>query len=376
MDTTIADTGPPHGAPLVGARLALLSIVGFWLFYFVMNTLRSCVAGGDAQLSHAGRRAAVSCIGMALSFILYIMLRPLDRAGMRLRTAIAFAASVPVSLAYAAINYEAFTLFSPRWALQLDVDHIQLMRATPIAEIVDSASEWYFFVVAWAVLYIAMSNAAQAQIAERRAGLYRAEAQAAQLRALRYQLNPHFLFNTLNSLSALVMRGNTEPAERMIMMLSSFLRASLAADPEADVTLDEEIEAQLLYLDIEQIRFPDRLLLQVDIPDDLRRALLPGFLLQPLVENAIKYGVARTARPVTIAIFAHLAHGKLCLSVEDDGANPPAPGTGQGVGLRNVAARLLARFGAEATCRAGPRPQGGFAVQLCLPLLSQPAARP
>ncbi len=372
MDTPTADT---HGVPLVGARLASLSIVGFWLFYFVMNTLRSCVAGGDGQLGHLGRRAAVSCIGMALSFVLYVILRPLDRFGMRLRTAVAFAVSVPVALAYAAINYEAFTLFSPQWALQLDVEHMHLIRTTPLAEIFDSAAEWYFFVVAWAVLYIAMSNAAQAQLAERRAGVYRAEAQAAQLRALRYQLNPHFLFNTLNSLSTLVMRGDTGPAERMIMMLSGFLRASLAADPEADVTLDEEIEAQLLYLDIEQVRFPDRLRLQVNIPQELQGALLPGFLLQPLVENAIKYGVAGTARPVTITISARVEHAKLCLAVEDDGDGAPASGPGQGVGLRNVAARLLARFGADATCRSGPRPHGGFAVHLCLPLLRQSSAR-
>ena len=375
MDSAATDAGQPHDAPLVGKRLALVSIVGFWLFYFVMNTLRSCVAGGGGQLSHAGRRAAVSCIGMALSFILYIILRPLDRAGMRLRVAIAFAVSMPISLAYAAINYEAFTLFNPRWSLQLDVEHVHLMRATPAAQIFDSAAVWYFFVVAWAVLYIAMSSAAQAQLAERRAGLYRAEAQAAQLRALRYQLNPHFLFNTLNSLSTLVMRGNTESAERMIMMLSGFLRASLAADPAADVMLDEEVEAQLLYLDIEQVRFPDRLRMQIEIPEELRNALLPGFLLQPLVENAIKYGVAHTARPVTITLRAHVAREKLCLDVEDDGDGIPAPGTGPGVGLRNVAERLLARFGAEASCRAGPRPQGGFAVHLCLPLLRQAPAR-
>lgn len=366
----IAPSSVPEerSAPLVGRRLALLSIVSFWLFYFVMNTLRSCVADGDGQVGQLGPRAVVSCIGMALSFLLYVILLPLDRAGMRLRVAIAFAASIPVSLAYSAINYEAFAIFAPHWSLRLEVSHDHVMHATPLSQIVESAAEWYFFVVAWAVLYIAMSNATQAQLAERRAGLYRAEAQAAQLRALRYQLNPHFLFNTLNSLSTLVMRGNTEPAERMIMMLSTFLRASLAADPTADVTLAEEIEAQLLYLDIEQIRFPDRLQIRIETPPELQTALLPGFLLQPLVENAIKYGVARAMRPVTITIRAHAEDEKLCLAVEDDGEGAPASASGPGVGLGNVAERLLARFGAAASSRFGARPQGGFGVYLCLPL--------
>jgi signal transduction histidine kinase len=355
--------------PLVGRHLALLSIVSFWLFYFVLNTLRSCVAGGDGQLGHLGPRAVVSCIGMVLSFLLYVILLPLDRAGMRLRVAVAFAASVPISLAYSAINFEAFALFAPNWSLRLEVTHDHIMRATPLAQIVDSAAEWYFFIVAWAVLYIAMSNAAQAQLAERRAGLYRAEAQAAQLRALRYQLNPHFLFNTLNSLSTLVMRGHIEPAERMIMMLSTFLRASLVADPTADVTLADEIEAQLLYLDIEQVRFPDRLHIQIEMPSQLQAALLPGFLLQPLVENAIKYGVARTTRPVTITIRAYAENAKLYLAVEDDGEGAPASASGPGVGLGNVAARLLARFGTAASCRFGSRPEGGFGVYLSLPLL-------
>ena len=97
--------------------------------------------------------------------------------------------------------------------------------------------------------------------------LFAREAQEAQLRALRYQINPHFLFNTLNSLSSLVLTKRTETAERMLMNLSTFFRATLSADPTADVPLDEEIKLQRLYLDIEQIRFPDRLTVEIDVPE-------------------------------------------------------------------------------------------------------------
>ena len=120
------------------------------------------------------------------------------------------------------------------------------------------------------------------------------EAQEAQLRALRYQINPHFLFNTLNSLSSLILSKQTDTAERMLMNLSTFFRATLSADPTADVSLDEEIKLQRLYLDIEQIRFPDRLSVEVDVPDALLAARVPVLILQPIVENAVKYGVAKS----------------------------------------------------------------------------------
>src|SRR5690606_40575321 len=115
----------------------------------------------------------------------------------------------------------------------------------------------------------------------------------AELRSLRYQVNPHFLFNTLNSLSTLVMRSQPGEAERMILNLSKFYRTSLSADPLEDVALSEEVHLQNLYLDIEAVRFPERLKVEIDIPDELLGVLVPGLILQPLAENAIKHGVAQ-----------------------------------------------------------------------------------
>jgi LytS/YehU family sensor histidine kinase len=198
------------------------------------------------------------------------------------------------------------------------------------------------------------------------------EAQAAQLRALRYQINPHFLFNTLNSLSALVLRRRTEEAERMIANLAAFFRASLTPDPTEDVPLSEEIRMQQLYLDIEKVRFPERLLARFEIAPEAARASVPGLILQPLVENAIKYGVSRSSRPVTVAIRAHGEDGRLHLIVEDDGGAfgelAAAEANGHGVGLRNVCERLAARFDGAAECRYGALPGGGFRVDLVLPL--------
>jgi len=237
--------------------------------------------------------------------------------------------------------------------------------------IADSAVNSYFFFAGWAALYLALCYAAVVGALERKNAAFRAAAQAAELRALRYQVNPHFLFNTLNSLSSLVMVGRQAAAERMIINLSSFFRASLVGDPSEDVRLAEEIRLQQLYLDIEQIRFPDRLRLDIELPDHLRDALVPGLILQPLIENAVKYGVSRSRRPVTIAIRAASERDRLQLTVEDDGEPGSASaeaGQGTGLGLRNVADRIAARFDGDGSCRAQPLAPGGFRVELTMPL--------
>ncbi|MEI9988059.1 MAG: histidine kinase [Aliidongia sp.] len=350
-------------------RTALLSILGFWTFYFVLNTLLWVIEGQPHALSAIGRRTAVSLCGIGFTFLLYLVLRRFERASMQRLVAVAFLASVPVAYCYAAVNFTAFYLVRPTEMELEEIQHYQEMHESVFNTITDSAVKWYFFIAAWAVFYVALSYAGKVRHAERNAARYRAEAHAAQLRALRYQINPHFLFNTLNSLSTLVLRERNEEAERMITNLSAFFRASLTADPTEDVPLAEEIRMQQLYLDIEQIRFPQRLQADFDIAPEVAGAWVPGLILQPLVENAIKYGVSRTSRPVTVAIRARGEAGRLYLSVEDDGEAPSAaiPVNGHGVGLRNVCDRLAARFDGAAECRYGPRAGGGFRVDLTLP---------
>jgi two-component sensor histidine kinase len=226
----------------------------------------------------------------------------------------------------------------------------------------------YFLLLAWAAIYLALANAQQARAAERREGDYRRAAQAAELRSLRYQVNPHFLFNTLNSLSALVLTGKQDAAERMIQTLSTFYRRSLTSDSTGDVSLEEEIGLQRLYLEIEAVRFPDRLRTVIDVPTGLLAAQVPGMILQPLVENSIKYGVAVSRHPVTVTITAGLDKGKLVLTVSDDGPGGASAQDGCGIGLANVRDRLHARFDGRASLSAGPRPEGGHATVIRLPL--------
>lgn len=238
------------------------------------------------------------------------------------------------------------------------------------ASLADTTFGRYFLVLAWAALYFALAKAEDARAAERREGEYRRAAEAAELRSLRYQVNPHFLFNTLNSLSALVMTGRQEDAEEMIQTLSTFYRRTLSGDPTNDLRLVDEIELQKLYFAIEAVRFPNRLLTRIDIDPEAVNAMVPGMILQPLVENSVKYAVAATQRPVTVTIKARREGGQLVIAVSDDG-----PGTdrgpkaeGCGIGLNNVRDRLRARFGLAGTLTSGKRPEGGYETVLRMPL--------
>jgi two-component sensor histidine kinase len=245
------------------------------------------------------------------------------------------------------------------------------------ATITDTAFGRYFLVLAWVALYFALAKAEEARAAERREGEYRRAAEAAELRSLRYQVNPHFLFNTLNSLSALVMTGRQDDAEEMIQTLSTFYRRTLSGDPTNDLSLVDEIELQRLYFAIEAVRFPNRLLTHIDVDDAVLDAKVPGMILQPLVENSVKYAVAATQASVTISIEARREGGQLVIAVHDDGPGVrngevrPKP-QGIGIGLVNVRDRLKARYGDAATIAYGKQPNGGFATILRMPLDCQP----
>jgi LytS/YehU family sensor histidine kinase len=236
-------------------------------------------------------------------------------------------------------------------------------------QLIDVALGRYFLLLAWAALYFALVNAEQARAAERREGEYRRAAKAAELRSLRYQVNPHFLFNTLNSLSAMVLTGKAEAAERMIHTLSTFYRRSLAEDPTGDVSLEAEVALQRDYLELEAVRFPERLLARYAIPASLNDAQVPGMILQPLVENSVKYGVATVNRAVTIEIVAREEYGRLVLEVADNGPGASKAGSGGlGIGLVNVRDRLAARYGNAASLVSGPSEGGGWRTVIRLPL--------
>lgn len=196
----------------------------------------------------------------------------------------------------------------------------------------------------------------------------RSAAQHAQLEALRYQLNPHFLFNTLNSISSLIVTRRNEDAEQMTNKLSSFLRSSLTCDPAGLVPLDDELALIEEYLDIEAVRFGSRLNIVIESDTEAGATLIPGFLVQPLVENAIKHGVAPSREPVTVAIRAAIEDGQLCITVKNDKVtdDPRIRAGGTGVGLLNVRRRLQAVYGEAASLTTERTPEG-YVATICIP---------
>jgi hypothetical protein len=395
-------------APIVRTRFgdwpfAVKSILGFWIFYSFTVVARAFL--GTDPWTTLEDKLVIIAIGIVLTCLIYLAIAVFGRgSSIRRKAIIAAMGSVAASLAMGLalilledslpqskeeFRYQAregFTVVEKGNQVRIertaaeplvltmprvhDLDANKRIRAA-----LDASVVWLFFFIAWGAFYLANQAQAEALGAQRRLADAESAAQAAQVRALRYQVNPHFLFNTLNSLSSLVMTGRTDRAETMLLALSTFFRTSLSLDPSAEVSLAEEIDLQRLYLDIEMARFPDRLTVEIDVPAELEQARLPALILQPIIENAIKYGVSKSRKAVVIRVEARKLDGNRMLveisnRLKHGGKEelPAATHEGTGLGLGNVSQRLEARWGSRANCRYGPMASGGFKVSLTMPV--------
>ncbi len=410
----------------VPARAVLASILAVWLCYFVLATARGWLVGLELHQALLLRRGLVLLGSIGVTAALWPLLRLLDARPVWQQSIAVMLVALPASLLLAQINQWAFSdieeqvqaKIGEREGIRIRRDEAGNLLVDPLSEasqtppaadpelpppvpaptpamptiaeqeqdaaltidnqvredtrwlqLTDVALGRYFLLLAWAALYFAMVKAEQARAAERREGEYRRAAKAAELQSLRYQVNPHFLFNTLNSLSALVITDRPKAAETMIQTLSNYYRRSLTEDPAGDVTLAQEIEQQRLYLELESVRFPERLITRFDIPAELGEVPVPGMILQPLIENSVRYAVAPTTRAVTVSVTARAEYGRLVLTVSNDGpgARKDAP-HGFGIGLANVRDRLAARFGDGAGIVSAPAEDGGWRSVIRLPL--------
>lgn len=229
-----------------------------------------------------------------------------------------------------------------------------------------------FVLIAWSGFHFGLKH--YYALEQERTRLLQAEAMAreAQLRALRYQLQPHFLFNTLNAISTLVLDNQPHVATRMISRLSDLLRNTLDAPDAHQVPLAEELAVTEEYLAIEEIRFGPRLKVLFEIEDDVRQALVPRFLLQPLVENSVRHGIAKLPQGGHIFIRAAVRGDHLCCEIENEvplsqyGATETTSGS-PGVGLSNTRARLGQLYGSSATIKISDSPDGNFRVLISMP---------
>jgi signal transduction histidine kinase len=223
----------------------------------------------------------------------------------------------------------------------------------------------------WTALYFGINWYLIVEEQIDRMRLLESEASSAQLAMLRYQLNPHFLFNTLNSISTLVLLKETQRANAMLSRLAAFLRYTLANEPTAHVTVAQEVETLKLYLEIEKMRFEKRLRTEFEIDPRVEKARLPSLLLQPLVENAIKYAVTPQEEGADIAVAARLVGERVQITVSDTGPGligaPKRPTLSTGVGLTNIRERLAQAYGPDHRFSLQAMPTRGFAVEIEIP---------
>lgn len=241
----------------------------------------------------------------------------------------------------------------------------------------------YLFIYGWALPLWGLTQALLGYhfetMAQARA-ISRAQALAydAQLRMLHYQINPHFLFNTLNAISTLVLEKRNEQAEGMLLKLAGFLRYSLDRQPTELADLSAEMEAQRKYLEIEQTRFDDKLKVRFTIEPGLERTRLPSLILQPILENAIKYAITPSAEGGSIDVSAARDGDLLRIRIEDDGPGMPPEGDPRrrrGVGLANARERLQLIYGDRAGLTARNREPRGCRVDIWLPLEEERVGR-
>lgn len=225
-----------------------------------------------------------------------------------------------------------------------------------------------FVLLSWSLLYFAVNDWTELREQRKRAAKAESMAQAARLRALQSQLQPHFLFNTLNAISTLVVEGHNSDAARMIARLSDFLRLSLETTSTPEISVAEELEFVRRYLDIEQVRFGTRLHVAINAQPEAMRALVPALVLQPLVENAVKHGVLTREHGGSVTVTAEQKNGALLLCVSDDGPGLPQDGSAiHGVGLRNTATRLSELYGEASRFSLDASVSGGVAAVIEIP---------
>jgi hypothetical protein len=338
-------------------RAVLWLTLVFWSSTFVLLTLGTALSGNPNLAGIAEMRVLTALLGLGFCYLIHLLLTHRQICTTK-RRLIALAVVAPVAA-------EVFAWAS--YFAEGAADPSLLMQSFSWPAAVRTVAFWTWFFLAWSALYLVIMYSFDIQEAERRASELKEQAHVAQLRALHSQINPHFLFNSLNSVSALILDESTELAEEMVVKLARFLRLGLAADPTSKIPLSAEVELQRSYLEIERLRYPD-LDVEISIPENLHEALVPSLVLQPIIENSIKYGVAGAPPPAAISICGRSEGNFLFLEVTDSGRGA-SNGGGAGIGLNNVRQRLeLLYLDGRPTVTAGRNRNGEYRVEIAMPL--------
>ena len=333
----------------------ILQSIG-WSGYFFLRTISGFANSKDWMfLVHT---LLLTATGYSLTLLMASLFRRLITLRPALTLILSFAAVVLASAAFSVIETWSYATFLNPDARPVGVEYLG-------AILLD-----FSLLAAWTALYYGINYFLLLEEQIRQRERLESQASTAQLAMLRYQLNPHFLFNTLNSISTLVLLKQTERANAMLARLSSFLRYTLANEPTAKVTLAQEVETLKLYLEIEKMRFEDRLRPHFRIDPDTIGARLPSLLLQPLIENAIKYAVTPSETGADMWLTAAREGQAVRIEVADNGdgtGGELAASPSTGVGLANIRDRLTQAYGASHRFETKKNERGGFSVILEIP---------
>ena len=330
-----------------------------WTGYFLLRSLSGFANSmGAMWLIHT---ALLTATGYSLTLLMGALFRRLIKMRVVWTAVLSLAAVVFASMAFSVIETWSYATFLKPESRPAGFEYMGAILLN------------FALLAAWASLYYGINYyiLLEEQINQRER--LESQASSAQLAMLRYQLNPHFLFNTLNSISTLVLLKQTERANAMLARLSSFLRYTLANESTAKVTLAQEVETLKLYLEIEKMRFEDRMRPHFRIDPETIGARLPSLLLQPLIENAIKYAVTPSEDGADIWINATREGQAVRIEVADNGnvdCPDAAASPSTGVGLANIRERLAQAYGNAHGFTTKKNEHGGFSVIIEIPYQS------
>ena len=312
--------------------------IGGWAAYAIILLLSTIPFASDHVLIAYRSVLAVSCfVG---SFVLRVVCRRQWRRGFR------FPRSLVIVLVWSSI----LTCLSAAIALKTEYALGTQMRPFTLLIGFTAITSAGFIFLSWSALYFGIKYYQTVETERRRVLIAEKSARESELRALRYQIHPHFLFNTLNAISTLVVEGHNEAATAMITRLADFFRATLEGPAANEVSLEDELFLAKQYLEIEKLRLGDRLQVEINVDPALLSCAVPHLILQPLVENSIRHGIAPRRGPGTVTIVADRNHDRLVVEVADDGLGQSArDGSGNGdhlgIGLKNIDQRLRELYG-------------------------------
>lgn len=345
--------------PAAGRRARALLTLGVWLFAVALFAVAGGVMDGRWAPWTPLWLAGVALGGLGLSALLMAVVGRLEGRPRRIGWPLIVAAVLAAAASQAVLDFQVL-----RWAHGAAGE---TFRGDPTFSIGFNLLVYLWLFGLYATALKLQRAGERSQFQERQLLEARAAADRARLDALRHQVNPHFLFNTLNGLQTLIDADRKAEATLMLRRLSSFLRASLEGEHGDMSRLGDELELIEAYLEVERARFGDRLRIEIDCPPDLTAAPTPRLMLHPLVENAMTHAVATSRGPVTVRIACRRDGEDLLVGVEDTGTPAAGQTPGLGLGLDNVRNRLALTFGPRAALTIASS-EAGFRAEVRQPL--------